>query len=225
MLWNLVLIFFMTTYTRAIAAEGIALYDQLRDTVVTVQGLTPSLPSRGKIGMFSTTGAGVILDTDGVIATNTHVIYGAQYIQVILKTGEKLNASVLYISPTEDIALLKIIPPRSLNPIIWADSNLVQLNDDVITLGHSELLKSTISGGHIRAIGVHQGDPSQTPEFLELDINHYQGDSGGPVFNRKGAFLGLMNAKRTHENRACLIVPSNKVHFAYLDVAHPTQKR
>ncbi len=217
--------FILISSPYAFAAQGIALYDQLRDSVVTVQGLTPTPPSNGKVGMFSTTGAGVILDENGIIATNTHVIYGAQYIQVILKTGEKLNATVLYIAPSDDVSLLKVTAPHPMSPIIWADSNLVQLNDEVVTLGHSELLKSTISGGHVRAIGVHADDPAKIPEFLELDINHYQGDSGGPVFNRNGEFLGLMNAKRTLENRACLAVPSNKVHFAYLSVAHPSQNR
>ena len=175
--------------------------------------------------MLRTTGAGVIIDQDGTIATNTHVIFGAQYIRVTLRTGEKLNASVLYISPHEDISLLKVTPPRPLNPVTWADSNLVGLNDEVITLGHSELLKSTISGGRIRAIGVRRDDASRTPEFLELDINHYQGDSGGPVFTRKGEFLGLMTARRARTDRACLVVPSNKVHFAYLNVANPSQRR
>jgi S1-C subfamily serine protease len=223
---TLIFLFLITSSTCALSAEGIPLYNELRGSVVTVKGFTPTPPSDdGKVGLFNTEGAGVILDESGVIATNTHVIFGAQYIQVTLKTGEKLNAAVLYIAPYEDVSLLKITPPRPLTPIVWADSNLAQLNDEVITLGHSELLKSTISGGRIRAIGVHQGDATQTPEFLELDINHYPGDSGGPVFNRKGEFLGLMNAKRTTENRACLVVPSNKVHFAYISLANPSQKR
>ena len=222
---TLIFVFLILSSTCVLCAEGIPLYNELRGSVVTVQGLTPTPPSEGKVGMFTTTGAGVILDENGVIATNTHVIFGAQYIQVTLQTGEKLNAAVLYIAPDEDVSLLRITPPRPLTPITWADSNLVKLNDEVITLGHSELLKSTISGGHIRAIGIHQGDTTQTPEFFELDINHYPGDSGGPVFSRKGEFLGLMNAKRTTENRACLVVPSNKVHFAYLSLANPSQKR
>ena len=221
----LVLFFLIFLPAHALAARGIALYDQLQNSVVTVQGLTPTAPSDGKIGMFSSTGAGVILDGNGIIATNTHVIYGAQYIQVILKTGEKLNAAVLYIATSDDVSLLRITPTHPLTPIVWADSDLARLNDEVITLGHSEWLKSTISGGHIRAIGIHENDPLKTPEFLELDINHYQGDSGGPVFTRSGAFLGLMNAKRTLEDRACLVVPSNKVHFAYLNLAHPSQNR
>ena len=222
---SLIFLFLILSSACAMSSEGIPLYNELRGSVVTVQGLTPTPPSDGKVGMFTTDGAGAILDENGVIATNTHVIFGAQYIQVTLQTGEKLNASVLYIAPYEDVSLLKITPPRPLTPIVWADSNLVQLNDEVITLGHSELLKSTISGGHIRAIGIRQGDATRTPEFLELDINHYPGDSGGPVFTRKGEFLGLMNAKRTDENRACLVVPANKVHFAYLSLANPSQKR
>ncbi len=209
---------------QAWAASGIALYNELRASIVTVTGKTPSVID-GRPAFLQTWGAGVILDATGTIATNTHIIYGADYIQITLNTGQILPARVLFISPTEDLSLLKIDPPSPLEPITWADSSLTRLDDEVITIGHSELLKSTISGGHVRAIGIHKNDPTQTPEFLELNINHYQGDSGGPVFTRQGEFLGLINAKRLNENRACFAIPSHKIHFAYLSLAQPTKNR
>ncbi|MFH0753279.1 MAG: S1C family serine protease [Candidatus Omnitrophota bacterium] len=222
---NLILIFIIIScLNQAWAADNITLYQELRDSIVTISGKTPSIID-GREAMLETSGAGAILDTYGVIATNTHVIYGATYIQVKLRTGETFSAQVLYISPTDDVSLLKIITSIPLKPVIWADSNLVQLNDEIITPGNSELLKSTISGGRIRAIGVHKNDPTQTPEFLELDINPYQGDSGGPVFTRRGEFIGLIHAKRLNENRACFVVPSNKIHFAYLNLANLPKNR
>jgi S1-C subfamily serine protease len=209
----------------ATGAEGIALYDQLRNSIVTVKGKTPSLDRDGRIRTDETSGAGIILDSTGIVATNTHVIYGGKFIEVTLDSGETLNARILYIAPQDDVSLIKIDPPFPLAVVNWADSNLVQLGDDVITIGHSELLRATLSGGHIRSIGVHKDDPARTPEFFLLDINHYPGDSGGPVFDRQGRFLGLMNAKRMTENRACLVIPSNKIHFAYLTVANGDQNR
>ncbi len=202
------------------AAEGIPLYEQLRDSIVTVQGLTPLPPADGKTGTLQSTGAGVILDTNGTIATNTHVVYGSHYIRVTLKTGEALNARILFVSPDDDLALLQVTPPRALTPIVWTDSNLASLGEDVITIGHSDMIGPVISGGHIKAIAVHHSDPSRTPAFFELDINHYEGDSGGPVFDRQGHFLGMMNAKISGQNKSCLVVPANKIHFAYLNLAN-----
>ena len=125
----------------------------------------------------------------------------------------------------DDLALLQVTPPRAMTPITWADSNLASLGEDVVTIGHSDMIGPVISGGHIKAIGVHHSDPAQTPEFFELDINHYEGDSGNPVFDKQGRFLGMMNAKITGQNRACLVIPANKIHFAYLTLANKSQTR
>lgn len=169
--------------------------------------------------MINSNGAGVILDDKGIIATNTHIIFNSRSIIVTLVSGEELPANVIHISRSDDFSLLKIETKARLPPIVWADSNLAQLGDAVITLGHSEILSNTISGGQIRAIGIRKQDPDRTPEFFELDINHYQGDSGGPLFDRQGRFLGLISAKRLTEDRSCLAIPSNKIHFAYINLA------
>ncbi len=142
-----------------------------------------------------------------------------------LKTGETLNARVLFVSPDEDLSLIQITPPRTLSPIVWADSNLASPGQDIITIGHSDLVGPVISGGHIKAIRVHHSDPARTPEFFELDINHYEGDSGAPVFDTQGHFLGIMSAKRRSQNKSCLVIPSNKIHFAYLTLANHSQTR
>lgn len=218
------LIFLALTSHHASASEGIALYNELRNSIVSIHGKTPAVVNE-RPAFLETSGAGVILDTSGTIATNTHVIYGATYIQVSLHSGETFPARVLFVSTTDDLSLIKIESTVALIPILWADSNLIQLNDEIIAPGNSELLKTTLSGGHIRAIGVRKGDLTQTPEFLELDINPYEGDSGGPVFTRHGEFIGLINAKRLNENRASFVVPSNKIHFAYFNLAKPDETR
>jgi S1-C subfamily serine protease len=68
----------------------------------------------------------------------------------------------------------------------------------------------------VRGIGIRRNDPARIPEFLELDINHYEGDSGGPVFTRQGRLLGIMSARQNGANRASFAIPSNKVRAAYL---------
>ncbi len=172
------------------------------------------------------TGAGVIVDQNGTIVTNTHIIYGSQVIKVVLNDGTELPAAVLFVSREYDFSLLKIVGACPQSHIEWGDSDRAELGQEIITIGHSPLLDKTISGGIIRGMGTRTlKDGKTTPELLELNINHYAGDSGGPVFDREGRFLGLIEAKRLTVDRACFAVPVNKIHSAYLSLADDKQNK
>jgi serine protease Do len=221
----LVFLFLLLAAGKAVATDGLAIYNALQASIVTVTCRSAVRSEEGRAGIYETSGAGVILDAAGTIATNTHIIYGSRIIEVTLPAQGTFPATVLFVSPQNDFSIIRITPPGPLTPVTWADSDLARLQDEVVTIGHSPLLKSTISGGNIKSIGIRKNDPAQTPEFFELNINHYEGDSGGPVFDREGRLLGLMNAKRLTRDRSCLVVPANKIHFAYLNVATGFQKR
>ncbi|MBF0486275.1 MAG: serine protease, partial [Candidatus Omnitrophica bacterium] len=90
------------------------------------------------------------------------------------------------------------------------------------TIGHSDLLNGTISGGIVAGMGTVPAESGgQSIELIQLNINHYQGDSGGPVFDNQGRLLGLMSAKRLTKDRACFAVPANKIHFVYNQLDKP----
>ena len=163
-------------------------------------------------------GAGVIISSDGRIVTNTHVIFGSQRIMVTLRDGTEKEARVLFISREDDFSILKITPDMPLPAIEFADSQLVALGDEVATIGHSDLLNGTISGGVISGLGTRETGTGTEVELLRLNINQYSGDSGGPVFNRDGQLIGLMSSKRLSTQRELFAVAANKIHFADINL-------
>ncbi|MBF0388186.1 MAG: trypsin-like peptidase domain-containing protein [Candidatus Omnitrophica bacterium] len=196
-----------------------------QDSVVTVKAQQVSLDGH-RATVVEKSGAGVIIDASGLIITNTHIIYGANIIKIVFKDGTSLNARVPFISREYDFSILSIDPPSQLKPIEWADSDKVELGQPVITIGHSPLLDQTISGGQVNGLGTRtQEDGSVTPEMIKISINHYPGDSGGPVFDTAGKLIGLMNAKQTNRQRAALAVPANKIHLEYLKLVNPSETR
>lgn len=161
-------------------------------------------------------GAGVIIDPSGLIVTNTHTIFNAKKVFVILHDQTSFPAQVLGFVSQYDFAFLRIQPTSVLSAISWADSDQIHLGDDIITIGHSELLKEAISGGKIVGIGVQGGKNLRTTEgeetkLIQVNINVYKGDSGGPIFNRQGEFVGLMVAGQMKADRSSFAIPANQI--------------
>jgi S1-C subfamily serine protease len=209
------------------------------DSVVTVSGQifdgasTPQTqaaldPQTGKIVTLTARrleyhenkGAGVIISPDGRIVTNTHIIFGSQRIMVTLRDGTEKEAHVLFVSHEDDFSILKIETDADLPAVEFADSQLVSLGDEISTIGHSDLLNGTISGGVISGLGTRETARGPKVELLRLNINHYLGDSGGPVFDRAGRLVGLMSSKRLSAQRELFAVASNKIHFADINLAN-----
>ncbi|MBF0619203.1 MAG: trypsin-like peptidase domain-containing protein [Candidatus Omnitrophica bacterium] len=193
--------------------NAISTIEHIRDAIVTVQGKAIRIAENqpNAVGMYETNGAGVIVDPTGLIVTNTHVIYETQWITVTLEDGTSYPATLVQVSPFYDVSVIRISAGQPLHAVEFANPDEMTLGEKVITIGHSPLLLKTISGGTITAIGVKNNDPSKTPQFLELNINHYEGDSGGPVFDENGYFLGLISAKRSSVNRASFAIPAEMI--------------
>ena len=212
---------------------------QAEDSIVTVKSLrTEIMPSAHasaavdpslsrivvartmKTGQLEKTGAGVIISSDGLIVTNLHTILGAQKIAVILHDQTILRAKILHTMPEHDLALLKITTPSPLKPIEFVDSNTVQLGDEVINIGHSVLLRDTISGGVITGLGTSSPDDHpelKTVELIRVNINLYKGDSGGPLLDKQGRLIGMIEAKQISKDKTTFAIPSNKIKKLYLD--------
>jgi len=205
-----------------IAAENTKLYqspptatarDPRTGRIVVRKGLTTAAYNR--------IGAGVILDTSGIIVTNAHTISKANRIKVILHDQTKIPAQPIKVISNYDLAYLQITPPYPLLPIVFADSDKVQLKDEVITVGNSEVLKQTISGGFIIGIGTSATEKEQgldTTGLLQTSINLYKGDSGGPLLDKKGHLIGLMVAGQIKKDHSSFAIPSNKIKQYYAQI-------
>ena len=166
-----------------------------------------------KIKRTHQSGAGVIIDQDGVIATNLHVIFKKDYIQVTLANGQKHSAKFLTFLAGADIALIKIDVDTPLETINISNSNRVKLNDRVLHVGASHFIRGTISEGQITGLG--RGKNPRVSEILQVNLSLYEGDSGGPLLNHKGELIGLITAQMAHQNKRVFAIPSNKIKKTY----------
>jgi serine protease Do len=138
-------------------------------------------------------GSGFVIDSSGVILTNSHVIAGAYNVEVMFSNGEHLTGRILATSPRIDLALIKVDTSRPLTPVRWADSDKVQVADPVFAIGNPLGVGLSVSSGIVSALNRNLMD---TPydDFIQTDaaINH--GNSGGPLFNGRGEVIGVDTA-------------------------------
>lgn len=187
-----------------------------QNSIVTVQTeLTKIMhTSPPRSATFQRTGAGLIIDPSGIIVTNTHIIINAPFIFVILKDGTKLPAQVLFASGNYDFSFLRIQPPYHLQSVKWADSSRIAIGDPIIAIGNADFDLKSILSGHIKSI--IQSVSTGTNDFLELDLDLYRGDSGGPVLDDQGRLLGLIMGQRESQQNSSIAIAANKIHQQYL---------
>jgi serine protease Do len=159
-------------------------------------------------GSFHSQGLGVIIDSNGIIVTNTHVVIHAPHIFVGLSDGTVLEATVIY-SSDADFSFLKIDPPYPLRPIVWADSSQATIGTTVFAISNADGDEQHVVGGAIT--NLINGISNNNVELLELNLNLYQGDSGGPLLDDQGHLLGLITAKRMNEVNKSYAIASNKI--------------
>ena len=165
-----------------------------------------------KVGTYHTQGSGVIIDSHGIIVTNTHIVANAPQILVGLSDGTVLEAKVVY-SSDADFSFIKVDPPYPLTVITWADSSLAPIGTSIIALTNSEDGQQHILGGAITDL--NKGISSDKIELLELNLNLIPGDSGGPLLDSEGHLLGLVMAKRKDVENKSYAIASNKIQQEY----------
>lgn len=138
-------------------------------------------------------GSGFIIDKEGYIITNNHVIEKAQSIKVKLYDGREYDAVVVGRDPKTDIALIKINPKHDLPVAILGDSDKLEVGEWVIAIGNPFGLEHTVTAGIVSAKGrvIGQGPYD---DFIQTDASINPGNSGGPLFNLKGEVVGINTA-------------------------------
>ena len=138
-------------------------------------------------------GSGFIIDKEGLVVTNHHVIQGADEVTVTLNDGRELAADVIGADPDTDLALLRINAEGELPVARFADSDRVRVGDAVIAIGNPFGLGGTVTAGIVsakaREIGAGRYD-----DFLQIDAPINRGNSGGPTFNLQGEVIGVNTA-------------------------------
>lgn len=142
------------------------------------------------------TGSGVIIDSNGYIATNNHVIDDAEEILVTLATGEEISAEIVGADPATDLAVLKI-DRTQLPAANFSDSDRLQVGELAIAIGNPLGLsfQQTVTVGVISALDRSIRIGEQTFSFIQTDAAINAGNSGGPLVNAVGEVVGINTAK------------------------------
>jgi serine protease Do len=138
-------------------------------------------------------GSGFIIDAEGHIVTNNHVVGDASKVEVTLQDGSKYTAKMIGRDPRTDLAVLKINADKPLPYVSFGDSDQAQIGDWVVAVGNPFGLGGTVTTGIISARGrdIHSG---QFDDFLQIDAPINRGNSGGPTFNLSGQVIGINTA-------------------------------
>ena len=137
-------------------------------------------------------GSGFIINDEGYVVTNNHVISGADQITVIFNNGiDEISAELVGTDPKTDIAVLKIDPSSvNIQSLNWGDSDVSRVGDIVLAIGNPLGLGGTVTSGIISSINRDIGGGPYV-DFIQTDAAINRGNSGGPLFNLDGEVIGI----------------------------------
>jgi S1-C subfamily serine protease len=216
-----------------------ALYKRVKDSVVEIHASNggESTPF-GQQSPGQATGSGFVIDGDGHIVTNQHVVDDAQSVRVEFADGTEVDAEIVGTDPSTDIAVLDVDRPSSeLTPLPFASTGALQVGAAVIVLGSPFGLEGTLTTGVISAVGREIQSPNgfTIENAVQTDASMNQGNSGGPVLDTRGRVVGVAAQIRsesggsdgvgyaipgdTAKRVAQALIEDGKIEHAYLGVS------
>ena len=166
------------------------LYAKVRPSIVTISGQS----SRTNVGG---TGSGIVIDKQGHILTNNHVVRGFDILDVTLSDGSSYAAKVLGTDSGNDIAVIQIdAPTEKLQPAVLGDSDKIRVGELVIAVGNPLNLTGSVTQGIVSGIGRTLSGGSARPlrQLIQSDAAINPGNSGGALFNKDGEVIGITTA-------------------------------
>lgn len=200
-------------------------YVNSQDALVELyQRLSPGVVSIQVISNFGAgQGSGFVIDTDGHIVTNYHVVEGAQTVEVDFSSGLKVYASVVGTDLDSDIAVLKVeVDPTELVPLPLGDSDQALVGQTVVAIGNPYGLSGSMTVGIISARGRILESMRQSTDglyfsagdLIQTDTAINPGNSGGPLINLNGEVVGVNRAIQTENSTITGQVSNSGIGFA-----------
>ncbi len=200
-------------------------YVNSQDALVELyQRLSPGVVSIQVISNFGAgQGSGFVIDTDGHIVTNYHVVEGAQTVEVDFSSGLKVYASVVGTDLDSDIAVLKVeVDPTDLVPLPLGDSDQALVGQTVVAIGNPYGLSGSMTVGIISARGRILESMRQSTDglyfsagdLIQTDTAINPGNSGGPLINLNGEVVGVNRAIQTENSTITGQVSNSGIGFA-----------
>ncbi|WP_447976777.1 Do family serine endopeptidase [Candidatus Nitrospira bockiana] len=222
LIWPLLLILSVSQAGAAVEAGALRLLEDLQSVITdlaervkpSVVSVLPTQPNRSanpRERMPSTpgSGSGVIVDQEGHIITNNHVVGDATEVEVRLSDKTRFTAQVIGKDPDTDLALLKITTDRPLPFATFGDSGTVRVGQWVLAVGNPFGLDRTVTLGVVSGIGRENMNLSKYENFIQTDASINPGNSGGPLFNMRGDVIGINTAIINYAQGIGFAIPSN----------------
>ena len=159
----------------------------IADEIAALRGLVPAGVTDEEVG------SGVIVEKDGVIVTNYHVVANSHEIAVTLADGRRFVADLVGADAASDLAVLRI-DAKDLPAAEWGDSDTVEVGEMVWAIGNPFGLDRTLTYGIVSAVGRRGVLDSPYQEFLQTDASINPGNSGGPLVDVHGRVMGITTA-------------------------------
>lgn len=176
---------------------------------------------RGGLPKSSTShslGSGVIVDRNGFILTNYHVVEGAHSIEILFAQDKKrIQAQLVGMDEKTDLALLKISPQKAMKPLDFGDSDKLRVGDVVLAIGNPFGFAHTVTSGIISAKGRVIGT-GPYDRFLQTDAMIHPGNSGGPLIDMRGRVIGINSAVSEKGPGIGFAIPSNLIRQVMRDL-------
>lgn len=188
------------------------LIEGVGDSVVRIQ----TAASAGGFGSQGV-GSGVVIDLEGHILTNYHVVEGAATVEVELADGFVATATVLGTDPGNDLAVIRAaVQPQRLQPATFGDSDAVRVGEPVFAIGNPFSLDFSVTAGIVSAIERERQALNGRPirSVIQTDAAVNPGNSGGPLFNAQGEVIGINTSIENPTGQGVFVgigfaVPSN----------------
>jgi S1-C subfamily serine protease len=189
-----------------------SIYERVAPAVVLIHAVSIN-PYRLTERVEHSVGSGFIIDPEGLVLTNSHVVFGRQSLAVKLNDGTELPAQIIGADPILDIAVLRIpkLEQNALTAVKLGDSDCVRVGDDMLALGSPLGLDLSLTRGIVSAINRVLPPISFTlrQPLIQVDAPINPGNSGGPLLNHRGEVVGIATAIVPNAQNIGLAIPIN----------------
>jgi len=195
-------------FAQQACTESLAsLYERVSPSVVSIQ-VTKINKAKPQRRFETVVGSGVVIERDGHVLTNAHVVDGAASLSITLDSGTRTPARVLGMDTVTDLALLRIETPSPLPAARLGDSSALNVGDEVVAIGNPMGLEQTMTRGIVSGLNRILPGLAEQP-MIQTDAPINPGNSGGPLVDRCGSVVGINTFISEEANSIGFALPIN----------------
>ena len=195
-------------FAQQACTESLAsLYERVSPSVVSIQ-VTKINKAKPQRRFETVVGSGVVIERDGHVLTNAHVVDGAASLSITLDSGTRTPARVLGMDTVTDLALLRIETPSPLPAARLGDSSALHVGDEVVAIGNPMGLEQTMTRGIVSGLNRILPGLAEQP-MIQTDAPINPGNSGGPLVDRCGSVVGINTFISEEANSIGFALPIN----------------